>query len=73
MQNFAKVLGKRNTKVALRGVIPRGVSSNHVYRGRLAMPCMRRENVRHATLLSASSVTVKSNGADRNEVPYGNY
>ena len=41
---------KRNTKVALRGI--------HVacllimfYDGRLAMPSLRRENVRHATLL----------------------
>ena len=30
IQNFAKVKTKRDTKVALRGQVPRGVSSDHV-------------------------------------------
>ena len=65
MQNFAKVKKKRDTKVALRGI--------HVacllimfFRGRLAMPCMRRENVRHATLLfCAKGVNVRTTGAEK--------
>ena len=66
-------LGKRDTKVALRGLIPRGVSSDHVYRGRLAMPPLRRENVRHATLLfCAEGVNVRTNwhrkGETQNEL-----
>ena len=31
IENFAKVKSKRDTKVALRGQVPRGVSSDHVY------------------------------------------
>ena len=42
---------ERNTKVALRGVIPRGVSSCHVLLRAFGDAYMRRENVRHATLL----------------------
>ena len=45
---------KRNTKVALRGTIPRGVSSHHVLRRAFGDAYMRRENVRHATLLSCA-------------------
>ena len=51
MKNFAKVeIKKLDTRVALRGI--------HVacllimfLKGRLAMPCIRHEKVRHATLL----------------------
>ena len=41
---------KRNTRVALRGN-PRGVSSHHVFQRAFGDAYMRRENVRHATLL----------------------
>ena len=41
---------KRSTKVALRGVFHVACLLVMFFNGRLAMPCMRRENVRHATL-----------------------
>ena len=44
-------IAKRSTKVALRGQIPRGVSSHHVLLWAFGDAYMRRENVRHATLL----------------------
>ena len=55
-------LAKRNTKVALRGN-PRGVSSHHVLRRAFGDAYMRRENVRHATLLfCAEGVMCLGNG-----------
>ena len=65
MENFAKVEYRARYEVALRG--------NHVacllimfYIGRLAMPSIRRENVRHATLLfCAEGINVRTKGRGR--------
>ena len=55
---------KRSTKVALRGTIPRGVSSHHVLTQAFGDAYMRRENVRHATLLfRAEGVNVRTKPA----------
>ena len=55
---------KRSTKVALRVQSHVACLLVMFFNGRLAMPCMRRENVRHATLLfCAGSVNVRTNGA----------
>ena len=63
-EKLRQVNCKRDTK--LRYVVnPRGVSSDHVCKGRLAMPSVRRENVRHATLLfCAEGVTVRTIGVE---------
>ena len=42
---------KRNTRVALRGLFHVACLLIMFYLGRLAMPFLKRENVRHATLL----------------------
>ena len=55
---------KRSTKVALRGTIPRGVSSHHVLSWAFGDAYIRRENVRHATLLfRAEGVNVRTKPA----------
>jgi hypothetical protein len=42
---------KAEYEVALRGQVPRGVSSNHVLRRAFGDAYLKHENVRHATLL----------------------
>ena len=66
-EKLRQVNCKRDTK--LRYVdCPRGVSSDHVCKGRLAMPSVRRENVRHATLLfCAEGVTCEQTGAEKKD------
>ena len=57
---------KRNTRVALRGVFHVACLLIMFLNGRLAMPFLRRENVRHATLLfCAKSVNVQTIGAEK--------
>ena len=59
---------ERNTKVALRGN-PRGVSSHHVLLRAFGDAYMRRENVRHATLLfcALERRALSKQGAGREE------
>ena len=59
---------KRNTRVALRGLFHVACLLIMFYLGRLAMPFLKRENVRHATLLfCAKSANVQGNGAEKRE------
>ena len=59
---------KAEYEVALRGQVPRGVSSHHVLFRAFGDAYFRRENVRHATLLfRAEGVNVRTTGAGEKE------